>query len=330
MIFLLACVATVPALPGDLDSGVTDSEDTNDTQDSADTGDGPVYDCDDPPDFNLGDDVLDQARGYHGLVFDDDGHLIGWDATKGAMIKATYDGDSETFVPGIPGVEQMTRRNSTGDIFFVDITKAALFRMTPEGGHERVTGGFYSPYGVALGPDGMIYVSDGNVVRVDPETGDKETIVEMPDGGNAWMAHAIDWNLDSTMMYIATVPYGDLLQVELDEDLNPIGEPERLVRLPGHWLDAVRVDACVDMWVAEFGMLSLYRIDERGEWDEMVDGGQSRTYGHGITWGNGVGGWRTDAIYQPLPYRNSEVLEVIIGVPDGRTVRTWKGQPVTR
>ncbi|HJN77711.1 MAG TPA: hypothetical protein QGF58_27570 [Myxococcota bacterium] len=326
MILLLACVATVPSLPSEpvdseqrLDSEPIDSEDTGYTPDE--------YDCDDLPDFNLGSEVLDHARGYHGNAFDDEGNIIGWDPERDALVKASYDGDSDTWLPGLTSVEQITR-NSAGDLYFVDSSRAAVFRVTPEGGQERLTGGLLSGYGITFGPDGMLYVSDGNVVRIDPETGDKETIVKMPDGGNSWTAHAVDWNLDSTRLYIATVPYGDLLQVELDENLDPIGEPEMLLRLPGYWLDAVRVDACDNLWVAEFAELSLYRINDRGEWDEMVDGDRSRYYGHGIVWGTGHDGWRADALYQPLPYNSSKVQEVIIGVPDGNTVRTWKGEPV--
>ena len=324
MILLLSCVATVPSLPGDSEA---EPEDSEAPVDSEDTGEGPEgYDCDDPPDFSLGSEILDDARGYHGLALDGE-HLVGWDATKGALVKATYEGDRETFVPGIQSAEQIARRDD-GDLFYVDSMKGQVIRVTPEGGQERITGGLYSGYGITFGPDGKLWVSDGNVLRIDPDTGETETVVEMPDGGTTWMAHAIDFSLDSTMLYIGTVPYGDLLEVELDADLNPVGEPSRLVKMPGHWIDAVRVDQCGDIWVAEFGQLSLYRVTPRGEWDEMVEGDQSRVYGHGILWGSGEHGWRSDAIYQPLPYRSSTVLEVIIGVGDGDLVRTWNGERV--
>ena len=53
-----------------------------------------------------------------------------------------------------------------------------------------------------------------------------------------------------------------------------------------------------------------------------------RGYGHGVVWGRGLGGWRPDAIYMPQPYNDAKVREVVIGVPDGATVRTWNGVAV--
>lgn len=320
----LACVATVPSLPTDSSDSGEPVDSAGDSGETGETG-GVGYDCDDPWDFSESFDVLSHARGWHGLAMEGD-KLLGWDQSAGALVKADYEGERDTFVPGIGSAEQMVLRDN-GDLFFVDSAGGAVIRVTPEGGQERLTGGLYAGYGIVWGPDGKLWVSDGNVLKVDPDSGEMETVLEMP-ADETWMAHAVDFSLDSTMLYVGTVPYGDLLQVELDAELNPVGEPERLAKMPGHWIDAVSVDACGDIWIAEFGQLSLYRVSPRGDRDEMVEGGRSRYYGHGITWGNGVDGWRSDAIYQPLPYNGSKVLEVVIGVGDGAPLRTWNGSPV--
>ena len=47
-------------------------------------------------------------------------------------------------------------------------------------------------------------------------------------------------------------------------------------------------------------------------------------YGHGVVWGTGVGGFREDALYLPLPYNNNLVTELIIGVPS----KNWNGTVV--
>ena len=47
-------------------------------------------------------------------------------------------------------------------------------------------------------------------------------------------------------------------------------------------------------------------------------------YGHGATWGTGVGGWLEDALYVPMPYGSNQVREIQIGVPG----RDWAGTAI--
>ena len=51
-------------------------------------------------------------------------------------------------------------------------------------------------------------------------------------------------------------------------------------------------------------------------WQGDLEGIAVTRYGHGTEWGNGVGGWREDAIYIPLPYNDAKVRELVIGVPE--------------
>jgi hypothetical protein len=163
-----------------------------------------------------------------------------------------------------------------------------------------------------------------NVTRIDPDTGDSETIYRADDG---YSVHTVEFNLDSTVLYLATIGAGDVYALALDADLNPVGDPEVYARDVGtSYHDGIGIDVCGYLYVAEYYSHSLYRIAPDGTVMTYVDP-DSTTYGHGVRFGHGVGGWRTDAIYQPEPYNNNAVREVIVGVPGGDAVRTWNGEP---
>lgn len=335
LLLALACTPpSVPAnLPGDspapdsdstLESTPIDSEDTEDPWDPTEPLPGPdfEYDCDALLDEAAEDKILEGARAYHGMAFDDDGMLIGWDA-RNSLTKTAYEEEYETFVPGFRGVEQM-ERHPDGTIYLVMSEEAAVYRVSPEGGYERIAGGLYWGYGIELAPDGTLFVADGNVVHIDPETGVVDQL--FPKGQNdSWLAHSLTLNLDSTMLYVGGVGDGWIYRAPLDETLAPSGELEKWVKVPGTWKDGLRFDACGYLWVADYDTSGLYRISPEGEVHTFYKANQ-RGYGHGLVWGRGHGGWRTDALYLPLPYDRAKVRELVIGVPDGRLVRTWNGE----
>jgi hypothetical protein len=53
----------------------------------------------------------------------------------------------------------------------------------------------------------------------------------------------------------------------------------------------------------------------------MINWPGNQQYGHGAIWGNDVGGWRSDAIYAPMPYLGNVVKEIVIEVPG----KDWPG-----
>ncbi len=305
--------------------GADGGEDGGEDGGDGGTGDdGPAfeYDCDAPIDEVVEHQVLDWARGYHGLLFDDEGQILGWDG-RNAMVHATYDGESSTWLPGISNSEQLLRAMD-GGVYYMSSERSTLFHITPEGAETAVASGFYYGYGLTWGPDGNIYIADGDVQRFNPETGELTVIVSKP-RDESWWSHSLGFNLDSTVLYVGTIGSGQILEIALDDNLDPVGEPEVFAWLPGGWLDAMEMDACGNLWVPDYYSSTLFRVDPEGNSTAMVDISE-RLYGHGVAWGNNVGGWRPDAIYQPLPYNRNEVRELVIGVPDGRTVRTWKGE----
>jgi hypothetical protein len=281
-----------------------------------------TYDCDNIPPFNLGDTTLRDARGYHGLAFDDDGTLLGWDG-RNALTKSEYRNGFRVFIPGLHGIEQIDRM-ADGDFVLGDAWYNRLLRVTSAGSSTTLANNVGSVYGVTVGPDEKIYTADMGVRRADPVTGRVEQLI--PESWGA-QAHSLNFNLDSTQMYIGTVGDGTVYVVDLDAELNPVRPPRPYARNLGGWHDGIEVDVCGNIYVADYVTRSLYRIELDGTVTSMVDN-QPNLYGHGTTWGEGIGGWRADAIYQPQPYNGSRVREVIIGLGSGDTVRTWNGVQV--
>lgn len=332
LFLLLACNPVTIDLPPDDTQATTDdtqdtTDDTGDSQDTQDTAEGypPLpyptmsYDCADlPTDYTV--TPIDGARGYHGVAFDADGKQMGWDAAN-AITKSEYGQAAIPWLPGMSWVEQMVEHPS-GDLFV--LTDRDLLRISPDGGYERVRGNFYYPYGLSFGPDGMLYVADGGLYRVDPETGESTTLIRVPSGPNAnKLIRDVTFSLDSTTMYIVRT---DPVQLKwaLDENMEPVGDYEEWVTVPGYWKDGVEIDACGNFWIPEYDKRALYRVTPEGEVQEILKGPE-RGYAHGLAWGEGDGGWREDSIYMPLPYNNAKIQEVHLGVPDGRLVRTWNG-----
>jgi hypothetical protein len=306
--------------PGDGDT----AEDTGDTPPLVDID---IYDCDELPEELTEVRDLDGPRGYHGLVFKDD-QIVGWDS-RSALVASTSDGESGVFVPGIDSAEQMVH-DADGNIYFVSSWEGAVYKVYPSGGTELVATGFNHsyPYGIFWGPDGHLYVVDGRVVRLNLDTLEVTELLVPPDSGR-WIAHAANFSIDSTSLFVATVGDGDLLRLPLDEDLNPAGDPEVFASIRGGWQDSVGVDACGNLYVPEYYTSSLYRITPDGDVDQVLSGSE-RDYGHGVVWGSGEGGWDDLAIYMPKPYDGASVKEVIIGIPDAAKVRTWNGEKVER
>ncbi|MFZ5475985.1 MAG: hypothetical protein ACOZNI_04360 [Myxococcota bacterium] len=284
-----------------------------------------AYSCTRPAPFSLEDNTLSDATAYHGIGFDDDGTLIGWDG-RGSLMKSTYGVGDALFVPGVSGVEQIDRLPD-GDFVYADSTNQRLVRLTSAGSTSTLAsglGGSSTVYGATVGPDGKVWVANGGVLRVDPDTGESETILS----DRSLTVHSLNFNLDSTRLFLGTIGSGDLYYLDLDADLNPTGSPAVYASGLGGWHDGVEVDECGNVYVADYTTRGLYRVEEDGTVTLMVRADPT-SYGHGVAWGEGVGGWRTDTLYQPQPYNGSTVREVVLGVGSGDGVRTWNGVPVS-
>ena len=306
--------------PVDTDTDTDTDVDTDDTDTDTDTEPLPTFDCSTVPEMPLSNTQLDAPRGYNDVVFDADGAMIGHDGN--AFIKATSPTDATALALAGQTVYKMGYLDN-GDVVAATDT-GTIVRVTPAGATSVVASGI-NGYGLAIGSDGMIYVgtnytfvSDG-IVRIDPATGDSELWLD----ASAYPPRAIGFSRDFTVLYFGTLNGGDVYKVELDANLDPVGDPQLVVTLPAGWHDTLEVDACGNVYVGAFFTWSIYRINVDLSIDRILQW-DFNSYGHGFEWGSADGGWNEQAIYVTHPYIGSRIEEVEIGVPGAH----WVGEVI--
>ncbi len=259
---------------------------------------------------------LEGARGYKGLAFDDAGNIVGTDAS--ALFKANSDGDQEVFVPGVGEIEQIVYLPDGDLIATSSWNSGNLQRISPQGGVSTIVSGLYM-YSVLVGPDGMLYGAgwDG-AYRIDPDSGAVTELLSTSDG-EEWSARTLAFNDDASRLYMGTVDdAGRIFYFDLDDDLQPQGAPQEFVRGVGNgWHDGLGVDACGNLYAADYETSSLYRVARDGSHVHRLADWSSddSRFGHGLIWGTGEDGWRGDALYMPEPAGGNRVKELVIGVP---------------
>ena len=81
------------------------------------------------------------------------------------------------------------------------------------------------------------------------------------------MPHTVGFSLDSRTMYIAMVGDGWMYSVDLDEDLNFVGEPAPFAYMDGGWQDTAVVDVCGNIYVADYYTSRIYRVTPDADWE---------------------------------------------------------------
>lgn len=288
-----------------------------------------VFDCAKTPEAVVSRRVLDGARGYHGLAFDDEGFVFGVD-TEDTLVRASYEGDGSPWLPNVVA-EQMAFARS-GHLFLA--TFDGLLGITPDAQRYTINAEIFG-YGLRVAPDDSIWVAEYRALRrVSPITGIAETVVTVPDFVDETYAHAFDFSPDQRRVYLGMTGFnpGQVRVLDLDEELRPVGELRPFVDLtPGDkvWIDGVATDACGNVYVANFSSSQLFRVTPSGEASLFYDWSMDDTeYGHGVVFGNGRGGFRSDAIYAPMPYDGHAVQEIVVGVPGREWLHDWGGEIV--
>ena len=284
---------------------------------------GLVYDCSLMPEWPTSvNNITGPARGYHDIAFTDDGFIVGQD-TDDNMIRVNQYGDIELFVAsGQLNILEQFDREANGDLLVAKPSNSSLSRITTAGAVSVLASGFatngYALYGVTVGPYGNAWVADtDNIYKVDVTTGQKWAMI-----GNGFEPKVVNFNHDGSLMYFGTfTDGGKIWEVPMDTTLMEATAPPVLFAdNVGSWHDGIGVDACGNVYLADYTDNALYRITPTGRVQAISDPGFD-AYGHGLRWGNGVGGWRDDAIYQPQPYNSNKVVEVVVEVP----FRTFPG-----
>lgn len=260
---------------------------------------------------------LEAPRGYHDVTFDDRGWMVGYNGN--ALMAVSSEGASQAVALGFDTVQGLAALPD-GSIVASTVSQGVQ-RIYPNGAQEVLAPDLQDAYGVTVGPDGLVYVSDhSRVYRIDPVTKSVTVYLDPTEFGQSWQPRNVAFDPDHSLMVISS--FGDSVYVvALDGNLDRVGVPRKLGRVvpDGMWLDALAVDSCGNIYIPNFGTASLYRISPDGrsrlyhKW-EPNDAGYN-TYGHGGDWGVARGGWRTDALYMPQPYNDHKVIEMVVGVP---------------
>lgn len=279
----------------------------------------PKIDCSQVPDKPIMVQELKGPKAYHDVAFDELGNLIGNDNED--LLKTALDGKPKMMLAGV-GMLQGFDQAVNGDLYAVasswDDGNTSLLRITPEGGQETIIDVESGAYGVRIGPDGFIYVASSDaLLRVDPVT-KKTTLV--PSDLEQWAPRVMDYSPDKKKLYVGTLGDGTVYAYDLDENGKTKGYPKVFAEdVGGGYHDGLGVDACGNVYVADFTTTALYRITPEGEvttyqqWEET--GFDSSDYGHGLEWGSGLGGYEKTSIYLPQPYDDNTVVRVELGVP---------------
>lgn len=318
-IYLSGAILILPSACGPDGSGDTASsapDEASGTSEGSDETGASVdeFDCasisGDPPAVN----VIDGAIAGRGLAFDDTGRLVG--VSEPHLFVSDYKDSAELFVSNLGELDQIDRL-SDGDYVLANFGTGALMRIKADGTSSVIVTEVFA-YGVRVGPDGMIYAANGSTVsRFDPQNGDKTVVVDA--SGAGWQARVVDFSVDHSRLFIGTQESGGRIYVQaLDDDLSPVGEPTVFVDSLGDWHDGIGVDICDNIYLVDYFTKSLYRISPDGSdirtlMSASADNGQM--FAHGIAWGSGIGGWKSDALYLPLPSHDDGVAEALIGIP---------------
>ncbi|MEQ1505971.1 MAG: SMP-30/gluconolactonase/LRE family protein [Myxococcota bacterium] len=317
---------TLPPPASTTDTATTSPPTTGDTASSTgttgDTGPPPpTFDCTAVlPTAPLSTSVIAGARGSYDLIFDDQGYQLGWD---NGLRKSDYYGNGAWISPPLPNVQGMDWLPD-GDLAISEIDTDAVVRVNVTTGAVSLISADINAYGLKVGPDGMIYAGTddapggGKLVRIDPATGTRELLIDDP----RFNVRSIDFSPDYSKLYMGTY-FGDgrFWVVDLDVNLDPIGDAYVFNPNVGNGTehDAVGVDICGNVFVVDFGTLTMYRLTPEGQKSVFLRFSYDTHYGHGIRWGSGIGGWKENAIYLPEPWFGNTVFEVDVGVPS----RSW-------
>jgi sugar lactone lactonase YvrE len=323
---ILCLLLTVPAACGGGDDDDDDTAGDPDAQPGA--PDAAPLQCDSLPALPVATYRPIAVPSSEDFTFSAGGHLVGVTLSFGGgssnnLVRTTYQGQTETILPavGTPVGDpfDMTVRGvrflPDGNFVFADRGSSSLvhldmtsFVKTP------LLSGVNEPNGVAVDMDGQVYLTsaDREVVRVDPATGDAQTLYTAP----------------VTLDGIAFGPGYDELyfcseegQVwEMPVTPTGAGAPTLIATIEAGGggglglLDGLTVDACGNVYVVDMDG-TIWRIAPDRTVERVVDiqtGGMFNMI-NAVNFGSGVGGWKPESLYV-IGMASEAVYEVDLGV----------------
>jgi len=284
------------------------------TTEAATEADAPLtWDCAALPDRPLSVETIDGAIATLDLAFDEAGYLYGYDGAS-ALVRTLRGHEAGLVTYDPQGVQQMDWA-ADGRLVLANTGNFDLMAVdTGTGIGESVASGVSYVYGLRVADDGAVWSANGNLLRADPTTGRIQELFNP-----LWLAMVFDWSPDGERLYVSGETGGEVYALPLDGDGLPDGRIERVGATPGTSHRSLSVDACGNLYLSESATFAIYRMTPAGDLSKIYDMSPPDTEGipYGFEWGNGVGGWRADALYVTNPIALT-VTEVVIGVPSRR------------
>jgi hypothetical protein len=227
------------------------------------------------------------------LAFDDDGHVIESDTLN--IYKTTRAGQRKTFVNNLQFRAGM-RLTPAGKLIVNGDSDGTLYRIDEDGSRHPLMTGLQYPNGMEIDQQGFVYFTDQSaekVYRVDPATGANTVIttgVPQPNG--------LTFNTTYDVLYIGSFcgSNGTIYQIPIDANGNPGALTTFKSGVGSGCHDGMAVDACGNVYVADYGESTIYRISaDASDTRVIVNGGGS--YQPNFDWGSGVGGWDPHKLY---------------------------------
>lgn len=313
---------TLPDIESDAQGG-SDADDSVESpdggpSDAADAGPGEPdvpaieYDCDNLPEGPFGLTKLDGPMASEDLAFDPYGHVIG--SNDKAIFKSGYNEEPQVFVPNMK-FRAGLRFLPNGHLVVCNNNKGELVRVDEEGVQHTVLSGLSYPNGLTVDLDGWVYLTEhdaNKVLRIHPFTGDYTvltTAISSPNG--------VTFSPDYKTLYIGGFSGKKIIYAM---SISPDGVPGKLIEwatgVGSGWLDGMAVDACGNVYIADYGTTKILKLPPDGSsWEVFIDGSSvDGAYLPNLQWGSGVGGWSPTSVFLPDGW-NKGVFEVDIGVP---------------
>lgn len=270
------------------------------------------YDCENLPQGPFQLTKLNGPLASEDLAFDMAGNLVAGNDT--AIFKSPKGGPPQLFVPNMH-FRAGLRYLPSGHLIVADNNKGELVRIDPDGVRHPVMTGLAYPNGLEVDLAGWVYFSEHSadvVWRVNPFDGTATVVTDRISTPNG-----LSFSPDYRTLYIDAFDGDPTIWAV---SIAPDGTPGRVVAwatgVGEGYHDGMAVDACGNVYVADYGETVIYRVSADGQTVEpVIDGvGFEGAYLPNMQWGSGFGGYDRQSLYLPDGW-NKGVFEVQIGVP---------------
>jgi len=301
--------ATAPREDASVEAGTTDAG-RDAALDPPDAMVEPPLDCDNLPEGPVPYKVVKGPQAAEDFAFDKYGNLWSVDSSGNLTTTAASE-EPKLRIPGVAsGFVSGTRLIPSGDLIIND--SSSVTRFSPTGGKTVLATGLSYPNGMAIGEDGWAYVAEqeGNrVVRIHPTTKKKQLVAK-----GIKYANGLSFSPDYKRLYVGGFGTGKIMVVDVLGD-GMWSQPVVFAEDIGNGsLDGMGVDACGNVYVAEYVAAVLWRISPDGQTKTaMADMSKHTGWIPNMNWGGGEG-WDRGILYVSDRSEN-QVYAVEVGVP---------------